>query len=76
MFSNPNGEWIKYSEHTEAIDRVLTLSESDLPFRIERILAVVAQRWGDDHPGSTVGVIGRDAIDVCEKHGIDWEKYK
>ncbi len=76
MFDHPNGEWIKHSDHTKLIERVLSLSESELPFKIERILVVVAQRWGKDYPGSTVGIIGREAIEVCEKHGIDWENYK
>ncbi len=47
-----------------------------LPANIEKILVVVAQRWGKDYPGSTVGIIGREAIDICEKHGIDWKNYK
>jgi hypothetical protein len=54
-------------------DGVITIS---LPLKIERIIAVVAQRWGKDYSGSTVGMIGRDAIEICEQYGIDWENYR
>jgi hypothetical protein len=52
------------------------VSGSSLPLKIERIIVVVAQRWGKDYPGSTVGIIGREAIEVCEQYGIDWENYR
>jgi hypothetical protein len=49
---------------------------SSLPLKIERIIVVAAQRWGKDYPSSTVGIIGREAIEVCEQYGIDWENYR
>jgi hypothetical protein len=52
------------------------VSGSSLPFKIERIIVVVAQRWGNDYHGSTVGIIGREAIEICEKYGIDWKNYR
>jgi hypothetical protein len=57
-------------------DFIADVSESALPLKIERIIAVVAQRWGSDYGGSTVGILGRDAIEICEQYGIDWEKYR
>ncbi len=54
----------------------IEIGKQKLPAKIEKILVVVAQRWGGDHPGSTVGIIGREAIEICEKHGIDWKNYK
>jgi hypothetical protein len=47
-----------------------------LPPKIERIIAVVAKRWGKEYGGSTVGILGQDAIEICEKYGIDWENYR
>lgn len=47
-----------------------------LPLKIERIIAVVAQKWGKEYGGSTVGILGQDAIEICEKYGIDWENYR
>jgi hypothetical protein len=52
------------------------VSGSSLPLKIERIIAVVAQKWGSEYGGSTVGILGRDAIEICEKYGIDWENYR
>jgi hypothetical protein len=52
------------------------VSGSSLPLKIERILAVVAQRWGNDYEGSTVGILGRGAIELCEQYGIDWKNYR
>jgi hypothetical protein len=52
------------------------VSGSSLPIKIERIIAVVAQRWGTDYAGSTVGILGRDAIELCEQYGIDWKNYR
>lgn len=52
------------------------VSGSSLPLKIERIIAVVAQRWGKDYGGSTVGMLGKDAIELCEQYGIDWENYR
>jgi hypothetical protein len=52
------------------------VSGSSLPLKIERIIVVAAQRWGKDYPSSTVGIIGREAIEVCEQYGIDWENYR
>ena len=51
------------------------VSGSSLPLKIERIIAVVAQRWGKEYGGSTAGILGQDAIEICEKYGIDWENY-
>jgi hypothetical protein len=51
------------------------LASKALPFKIERIIAVVAQKWGSDYPGSTVGILGNDAIKICEERGIDWKNY-
>lgn len=36
----------------------------------QNVIVVAAQRWGKDYPGTTVGIIGRDAIEICEKYGI------
>lgn len=52
------------------------VSGSSLPLKIESVIVVAAQRWGKDYAGSTVGIIGRDAIEICEKYGIDWENYR
>ena len=52
------------------------VSGSSLPLKIERVIVVAAQRWGKDYAGSTVGIIGREAIQICEKYGIDWENYR
>ena len=52
------------------------VSGSSLPLKIERIIAVVAQRWGKDYGGSTVGILGQDAIELCEHYGIDWKNYR
>lgn len=49
---------------------------NSLPLKIERIIVVVAQKWGKDYPSSTVGLIGRDAIEICQQYGIDWENYR
>lgn len=56
--------------------RLLNVSGGSLPLKIERIIAVVAQRWGKDYGGSTVGMLGKDAIELCEQYGIDWENYR
>jgi hypothetical protein len=48
----------------------------NLNLKIERIIVLVAQRWGKDYPASTVGMIGRDAIEICKQYGIDWENYR
>jgi len=53
-----------------------TVSGSSLPLKIERVIVVAAQRWGKDYAGSTVGIIGRDAVEICEHYGIDWENYR
>ena len=50
--------------------------EKSLPPKIERILVVVARKWGNEYPGSTIGILGQDAIEICEKYGIDWENYR
>jgi len=60
---------------TEQPCTIHSVSGSSLPLKIERIIAVVAQRWGSDYPGSTVGIIGREAIEICKQYGIDWENY-
>lgn len=52
------------------------VSGSSLPLKIERVVVVAAQRWGKDYPGSTVGIIGRDAIEICKQYDIDWENYR
>ncbi|MDN5291433.1 MAG: hypothetical protein PWQ06_1672 [Anaerophaga sp.] len=52
------------------------VSGSSLPLKIERIIAVVAKRWGSDYGGSTVGILGQDAIELCEQYGIDWKNYR
>ena len=57
-------------------DFIADVSGSALPLKIERVILVAAQRWGKDYPGSTVGIIGRDAIEICEQYGIDWENYR
>ncbi len=54
----------------------IEIGKQKLPSKIEKILVVVAQRWGSDHPGSTVGIIGQQAIEVCEEYNIDWKNYK
>lgn len=61
-------------QFTSAVDKLS--SGNSLPLKIERIIAVVAQRWGKDYGGSTVGIIGRDAIEICEQYVIDWENYR
>ena len=53
---------------------LLECEQGKLPLKIERIIAVVAKRWGKEYGGSTVGILGQDAI--CEKYGIDWENYR
>lgn len=59
-------------------DEILALFNSEksehLQFEFIRILTVVAQRWGSDYPGSTVGIVGREAIEILEKHKINWRK--
>ena len=55
---------------------ISSVSGSSLPLKIERIIAVVAQRWGKDYGGLTVGILGQDAIELCEQYGIDWENYR
>jgi len=57
-------------------ERARADNSSTLPLKIERILAVVAQRWGSDYVGSTVGILGQDAIELCEQYGIDWKNYR
>lgn len=52
-----------------------SLSGSSLPLKIERIIAVVAQKWGSEYGGTTIGILGQDAIDICEQYGIDWKNY-
>ena len=51
-------------------------TRSALPPKVEMILVVVAKRWGKEYGGSTVGILGQDAIEICEKYGIDWENYR
>lgn len=55
---------------------IADVSGSSLPLKIERVIVVAAQRWGKDYAGSTVGIIGRDAVEICEHYGIDWENYR
>jgi len=38
---------------------------------VEAILHEVASRWGSDYGGSTVGVLGRQAKEIIEKHGTE-----
>ena len=63
------------SERIKEIQGTTAYHES-LPLKIERIIAVVAKRWGKEYGGSTVGILGQDAIEICEKYGIDWENYR
>jgi len=57
-------------------ENIRCVSDSALPLKIERIIAVVAQRWGSEYGGSTVGILGQDAIELCEQYGIDWKNYR
>jgi len=63
-------------KHENGNDFIVDVSGSSLPLKIERVIVVAAQRWGKDFPSSTVGIIGREAIEICEKYGIDWENYR
>ena len=63
------------SERIKEIQNATAYPES-LPPKIERILVVVARKWGNEYPGSTIGILGQDAIEICEKYGIDWENYR
>lgn len=56
---------------TKAIE--VAIKNEQLPPKVQRIVAVVAKRWGDSYPGSTAGMIGKDAIEVCDEYGIDPE---
>lgn len=63
-------------KHNNDNDFIADVSGSSLPLKIERVIVVAAQRWGKDYAGSTVGIIGRDAVEICEHYGIDWENYR
>ena len=65
----------EYAQQQLKILNIPAVSGSSLPLKIERIIAVVAQRWGKDYGGSTVGMLGKDAIELCEQYGIDLENY-
>jgi hypothetical protein len=71
-----NKEKKTLNNHENGNDFIADVSGSSLPLKIERVIVVAAQRWGKDYAGSTVGIIGRDAIEICEKYGIDWENYR
>jgi hypothetical protein len=45
-----------------------------LPKDVVSILVTLAQTFGDDHGGSTVGIIGANAIDILKNNGIAWNK--
>ena len=63
-------------KHPNGNDFIADVSGSSLPLKIERVIVVAAQRWGKDYAGSTVGIIGRNAIEICEKYGIDLDNYR
>lgn len=63
-------------EQQNGNDFIADISNGSLPLKIERVIVVAAQKWGKDYPSSTVGIIGRDAIEICEQYGIDWENYR
>lgn len=49
--------------------------EVNLPEKVKRIIALAAVELGTDYPGSTVGIIGRKAVEICEEYGIDPSDY-
>ena len=63
-------EELSLADATWCADRIY---KSDIEYirysDVEAILAEVARRWGDDYPGSTVGILGRLAKKILEQRG-------
>jgi hypothetical protein len=69
----------KINEHMENnkknLENKVEGISGSLPLKIERIIATVAKKWGHQYPGSTIGIIGLDAIEICKEYSIDWKNY-
>lgn len=70
-----NHDIINEKQARNLLLNLLGISSNSLPVKIERIIVAVAQRWGKDYSGSSVGILGRDAIEICKQYSIDWENY-
>lgn len=40
---------------------------------LEKLLVIVAHKWGNEYGGSYPGMAGRWAIEILERNSIDWK---
>ena len=74
-YVEPDDDFSELSENgdvTWCADRIWDTDVEYIRFDlVETILHEVARRCGSDYGGSTVGVFGRQAKEIIEKHGTE-----